>query len=499
VLIASLLAALGSSRPTYERRPPDPDILPEAIPGRARRAAPGARHGVGSSAGAGRQSIRRLTKEPVRSAETIMTVDAVGFGRDNAEGDQGVLVHDRGRPRVTATDERSTDEHRWVPERAQEAGGSLHAGPLQARLRHLPRRFDRVLRSRVVDLATTPHGVDRYLRLVNPLWSLEATRALLVDKHRENAHVSTLVFDPGPDWGPHEAGQHVRIQLDLDGRRRTRYFTIASSPLREDGLLTLTVKANADGFVSRFLHTHARPGLVAEISEPRGEFVLPSPRPEHLLLVSGGSGITPGMSMLRTLILEGHTGRVTFLHYANGPEDRIFADELDRIDAQHDNVTLVTVYAEEPHPEHDLTGFLERGHLDEVAPDWREAPAFVCGPPPMLDAAEQVWEEAGASENFHLERFTVQAPSADDAAEGEVRLAASDLELDNDGRPLLVQAEDAGLAPDFGCRMGICKTCTTRKVTGSTQSLVTGEVSVDDDQDIQICVSVALGDVELDL
>jgi stearoyl-CoA 9-desaturase NADPH oxidoreductase len=400
---------------------------------------------------------------------------------------------------MSVTEERTTDAERWVPERAQEAGGSLHAGPLQARLRHLPRRFDRVLRSRVVELATTPHGVDRYLRLVNPLWSLETTRALLVDKHRENAHVSTLVLDPGPDWGPHEAGQHIRIQLDLDGRRRTRYFTIAASPLREDGLITLTVKANPDGFVSRFLHTHARPGLVLEISEPRGEFVLPSPRPEHLLLVSGGSGITPGMSMLRTLLLEGHTGQVTFLHYANGAKDRIFADELDRIDERHDNVTVLTVYADEANPLHDLRGFLEQGHLDEVAPDWRDLPAYVCGPPPMLEAAEKIWEEADAAENLEIERFTLQTPSADDAAEGEVRLAESGMELDNDGRPLLVQAEDAGLTPEFGCRMGICKTCTTRKLAGTTQSLVSGEVSVDDDEDIQICVSVALGDVELDL
>jgi stearoyl-CoA 9-desaturase NADPH oxidoreductase len=400
---------------------------------------------------------------------------------------------------MSATEEQTRDAEHWVPERAQEAGGSLHAGPLQARLRHLPRRFDRLLRSRVIELATTPHGVDRYLKLVNPLWTVETTRALLVEKRRENAHVSTLVLDPGPDWGPHRAGQHVRIQVDIDGRRRTRYFTIASSPLRDDGLITLTVKANADGFVSRFLHTHARPGLVIEISEPRGEFVLPTQRPEHLLLVSGGSGITPGMSMLRTLLLEGHTGRVTFLHYANGPEDRIFASELDRVDDRHDNVAVLTVYADEDHPEHDLRGFLERGHLDQVAPDWRAVPAYVCGPPPMLDAAERTWEEAGATDNFRIERFTLQTPSADEAADGEVRLRSSQLELDNDGRPLLVQAEEAGLEPDYGCRMGICKTCTTRKVTGVTQSLTTGAVSSDDDEDVQICVAVALGDVELRL
>jgi stearoyl-CoA 9-desaturase NADPH oxidoreductase len=400
---------------------------------------------------------------------------------------------------VVSSDVRERTEGRWVPERAQEAGGSMHAGPLQARIRNLPHRFDRVLRSRVVALATTPHGVEHYLTLVNPLWALETHRALLIETRRETRDVTTLVLDPGPRWGPHEAGQHVRIQVEIDGRRRTRYFTISSSPRRGDGLITLTVKANDDAFVSRFLQTHARPGLVLEISEPRGEFVLPSPLPDHVLLVSGGSGITPVMSMLRTLLADGYGGRITFLHYAKTSADRIFAAELDDIAERHDHVTLVTVFSDEEGPPDTLCGYLERGHLDEVAPDWRDAPAYVCGPPPMLDAAEALWEEAGALDRFHIERFTISTPSIDDDAEGCLQLSSTGIELENDGRPLLVQAEEAGLEPDYGCRMGICKTCTTRKVAGVTQSLTTGAVSRDDDEDIQICVAVALGDVELDL
>jgi stearoyl-CoA 9-desaturase NADPH oxidoreductase len=400
---------------------------------------------------------------------------------------------------MSVTDEAVEARTRWVPERAQEAGGSMHAGPLQARTRHLPRRLDRLLRSRVVDLATTPHGVDHYLKLVNPLWALDSTRALLVETRRETRDVTTLVLDPGPGWGPHEAGQHVRIQVDIDGRRRTRYFTISSGPRRDDGLITLTVKAGDDAFVSRFLQTHARPGLVLDISEPRGEFVLPSPLPDHLVLVAGGSGITPLMAMLRTLTSDGYAGRVTFLEYVRTPADRIFAAELDRIDREHDGVTLVTVCSGTEDEPGSLRGHLAQGHLDQVAPDWRAAPAYVCGPPPMLGAAEAIWEEADALDRFHIERFTLNAPSADADAGGCVRLLGSGLELDDDGRPLLVQAEEAGLEPEYGCRMGICRTCTVRKVAGTTQSLTTGEVSADDDQDIQICVSVALGDVELAL
>ncbi len=387
----------------------------------------------------------------------------------------------------------------WVPERAQEAGGSRHAGPLQARTRRLPKGLTRVLRSRVIDLATTPHGVEHYLTLVNPLWSLSATHALLVATHRETRDVTTLVFDPGPDWGPHEAGQHVRIDIDIDGRRRTRYFTISSAPGRDDGCFTLTVKAGSDAFVSRFLHTHARPGLVVTISPPRGEFVLPSPRPEHILLVSGGSGITPTMAILRALLAEGHPGRITFLHYARTAADRIFADELDRLDAEHERLDLVTVLTHDAATAGAPSGRLTAAHLDRVCPSWAQLPAYVCGPPAMLEAAETLWDQAGSSHRLTVERFQLRTPSADAEPQGTVRLAASDLELANDGRPLLVQAEDAGLAPEYGCRMGICKTCTTRKIAGVTQNLASAEVSRDDDQDVQICVSVANGDVELDI
>jgi stearoyl-CoA 9-desaturase NADPH oxidoreductase len=438
---------------------------------------------------------RHHTERHDRTPEAALSTTDVGTQAAEAPAD-GATPGGNG----AASNGSANGTRNWVPERAQEAGGSMHAGPVRAKMRRLPAPLRRVVDSRLVRLATTPHGPDPYLQMVNPLWSIDSTRALLVEKRRETRDVTTLVFDPGPDWGPHQAGQHVQIQVDIDGRRRTRYFTISSGAHRDDGRFTLTVKAHPDGFVSRFLHTHARTGLVIQVSQPRGEFVLPAQRPERLLLVSGGSGITPGTSMLRTLLDEGHTGDVWFLHYAKSQADRIFRDELDRIDAQHDHVHVATIYSDEEVPDARFAGFLDREHLDTLVPDWPSIPAYVCGPPPMLDTAEEIWEDAGATDNFHIERFTLRAPSPEgEAAEGKIRLAASDIEMDNDGRPLLVQAEDAGLAPEYGCRMGICKTCTTHKVTGATQNLANGNVSREGDEEIQICVSVAMGDVELDL
>lgn len=386
----------------------------------------------------------------------------------------------------------------FVPERAQEAGGSRHAGPLRARTRRLPRSLRRLASSRLVELATTPHGPEPYLRMLNPLWSLDGHTALLVERRRETHDVTTLVFDPGPDWGPHEPGQHVVVDVEIDGRRHTRTFSISSAPAGDDRLVTLTVKAHPDGLVSRFLQAHARPGLVVELSPPRGEFVLPRPRPERLLLVSGGSGITPVMAMLRQLAAEDAPTDVAWLHHARTTDDRIFADELADLAASMPHLrTHTAVTRGEPDPGM-LTGHLDRAQLDQICSDWQDRPAYVCGPAPMLEAAEKLWADAGVEDQLHLERFSLSTQATGDGG-GTVRLLASDQQLDDDGRPLLVQAEDAGLTPDYGCRMGICKTCTVRKATGATQNLATGEVSRNDGDEVQICVSVALGDVELDL
>ena len=86
-----------------------------------------------------------------------------------------------------------------------------------------------------------------------------------------------------------------------------------------------------------------------------------------------------------------------------------------------------------------------------------------------------------------------------DSAQGVVRFATSGRQVANSGLPLLEQAEDAGLTPEHGCRMGICNTCSTRKRTGTVRNVISGGLSTAGDEQIRICVSVPVGDVALDL
>lgn len=346
---------------------------------------------------------------------------------------------------------------------------------------------------RLGDAITYPHGVDRYLELVSPLLVRDEIRARIETVRPEAPGCATLVLRPNRAWRRAEAGQHVRVGLEIDGVRHTRRFSVASSAHRRDGRIELTVKANPEGRVSRYLVHRARPGEILHLAPAAGEFTLPLPRPSRLLLISGGSGITPVMAMLRTLCDEGHTGRVDFLHYARSREDALFAAELEAIATRHDNVRVRVVHTREGRKR-------QRFGRDHLPADYADCATYVCGPAPLVDAVRGLWDQAGLSQRLRCEFFHPPAPAdAGTAGGGRVRFARSDLLIDGDGRPLLEQAEAAGLQPVHGCRMGICHSCTCRKTAGTVRDLQTGRLSSAAEEDIRICVSAPVGEVTLEL
>ena len=351
----------------------------------------------------------------------------------------------------------------------------------------------RVLGSSLVGVLTAPHGVDRYLELVRPAWSLQEARAEVVDVRHQAPSAVTLALRPNENWAGFSAGQFVRVTVEIDGVRHSRCYSPACSQY-EPGRLEITVKAHPEGLVSGFLNRRARKATVVCLSEADGDFVLPPDRPEHLLLISGGSGITPVMSMLRTLCDEGHDGAVTFIHYARTPEDVAYRGALDEIAARRSNVRATIVCTRAG------GGHLSREQLGDLAPDAAAAETYVCGPPGLIESARRIWSENGAEGRLHIESFLPPALALPTGgASGSVTFARAGERVRNSGRPLLEQAEKAGLSPQFGCRMGICHTCTCRKTAGTVRNLVSGEVSSAEEEDIQICVSVPAGDVELDL
>jgi ferredoxin-NADP reductase len=185
----------------------------------------------------------------------------------------------------------------------------------------------RVLGSDLVNLLTGPHGVDRYTEVFAPTWTLADGRAKVVDVRRSTPRSVTLVLAPNEAFADTvKAGQYVNVSVEIDGRRHTRCYSPAN--VEGDRHLELTIGHHDGGLVSTFLYERARRGMVIGLGSVGGDFTLPAQRPRRILFVSGGSGITPVMAMLRTLVNEGHDGHIAFVHYARNRDEAPYRDEL---------------------------------------------------------------------------------------------------------------------------------------------------------------------------
>ncbi len=319
----------------------------------------------------------------------------------------------------------------------------------------------RLLHSGLVEALAYPHGVDRYVELVRPLLVKREVRAEVTAVRHQTPRSVTLALHPNENWRGLHAGQFVGVSVEIDGVRETRPYSPAGSQHAADGALELTVSTHPEGRVSRYLRARARPGMIVGLTPAEGDFVLGDPRPERVLLISGGSGITPVMAMLRTLCDEGFAGEIGFLNYARSSELALYGPELELLSERHRGLRVArgcTRGGGLP-----LTGRFCREHLPAVLSEHSSAATFVCGPPALIESVRTVWTQDGLAEPL-LETFTPPALSFDtDGAEGLVSFTASERRAANSGLPLLEQAEDAGLTPEHGCRMGICNTCSCRQ------------------------------------
>src|SRR6195952_5543286 len=171
---------------------------------------------------------------------------------------------------------------------------------------------------------SSPLLIDDYLELVNPLWSTRELRGRIEDIRHETEDAGTVLIKPGYRWSGHKPGQYLRIGLDIEGVRHWRAYSLTSDPYRPDGLISITVKNVDEGKVSPYLVRRGRPGSIVSLGGVEGDFILPDRPPEKLLFISAGSGITPIMSMLRSL----EPRDTVLLHSARTPEDVIFGEEL---------------------------------------------------------------------------------------------------------------------------------------------------------------------------
>ncbi|MFC7597427.1 ferredoxin reductase [Terrabacter sp. GCM10028922] len=350
---------------------------------------------------------------------------------------------------------------------------------------------------RVASILTTPLAPEDFLGLVNPLASSRQLRGVVTKVVRETPDSTTIHFRPGRGWNQHVAGQWARIGVEIDGVRQWRSYSL-SAAVGHDPAITVT----AIGFVSTALARDTRVGDILFLDTPQGDFVLPE-HPRPLLMVTAGSGLTPVMSMIRTLVPRRPDADVVLIHSARTRDDALFHDELLELADQFPGLQVRHWFTREDGGRRlDLSDVAD---LETLCPDWRDRAAYACGPPEFLDAATELWEREGASDVDDTPALTIErfAPVLLDGVGGEgglVTFEKSDKEVEVGGDvPLLDAGEECGVVMPSGCRMGICRSCLTPLVAGKVRDLRTGEVHGDEGELIQTCVNAAAGPVHLDI
>lgn len=379
-----------------------------------------------------------------------------------------------------------------------------------------------------------------------PRWTGGKIAVRCVKVIPETHDVKTFRFaaDP-PVLFSHKPGQFLTLDLNIEGKRVVRSYTI-SSPPTSSHLLDITVKRVPDGLVSNFLHDNVKAGDALTVTGCGGKFNCWDIPARKILFISGGSGITPCMAMTRWLRDTESDCDIVFLHSARTPGDIIFRRELELIDSQRENFRLFITCTSPPHGESwaGCIGRINAELIQMVCPDVMERVVFTCGPQPFMAATRSLFESSGfPMSQYHEESFggrkrvpEARASVASAASAGvastpatltkwvtkpvekpansvepirdsavpkndapvdagkrfNIAFRTSGKELICAGDELILDlAEKNGIGIESSCRAGSCGTCKTRKASGSVESDCTDGLTEEEKRDgfILVCVS----------
>jgi glycine betaine catabolism B len=371
--------------------------------------------------------------------------------------------------------------------------------------------------------------------LVPPLqspvcWADEDHTVLVCTAVSDVTHdVKNFVFEPQDDRVfQFEPGQFLTLMLDIDGHKMNRCYTISSPPTRPHRV-AITVKRVNDGSVSNWLHDNVVPGFKIAAMAPLGAFTLARQPADKYLFMSAGSGITPLMSMTRTLYDLGSDADVVFVHSARTPADIVFRSELTAIETVMPNLRVVHV-CENDYPSErwgGLRGRLSPDMLRTLVPDLHERVTFNCGPVPYMESVRRILDQLDYDlTSYHEESFKFDDPAEpggapppegveyDDIAVAQPpgmdddSLATYAVEFVKSGRTISCRADEnvldaalgAGLRLPSSCSQGMCGTCKVSKLSGSVEMNHNGgirprEIAADK---ILVCCSKPLSDLVID-
>ena len=291
-------------------------------------------------------------------------------------------------------------------------------------------------------------------------------------------------------------GQYLTFRRDFDGEELRRSYSICAG--LDDGVLRVGIKRVDGGCFSCWANESLQEGDVLEAVPPMGAFHSPiEPDADNYYLgFAGGSGITPFRSFIQQLAADAPDRDVHLLYY-NEAMTPLFANEWQQLERQLPGLKISQIDTSQQ-------GMITRQQLLTHCPDAADRTAWLCGPYGLIETSRSLLLDLGVTEqDIHHELFGPRTidPSTIKQA-GSVYFSRSGVRVATTKQsttPLLTLAEQARLNPISGCRMGVCHQCTCRKQHGLVYNTLTGQTSDTGGEDIQLCVSLPVGDVQLDL
>jgi ring-1,2-phenylacetyl-CoA epoxidase subunit PaaE len=312
-----------------------------------------------------------------------------------------------------------------------------------------------------------------------------------------------------------KAGQHLTLMAIIDGDEVRRNYSLCTAP--SDNALTVTIKRIQGGLFSNWAGEHLSVGDRVAVMPPHGSFTtsFDASAARRYVAFAGGSGITPIMSLIRTAMIEEPESRFTLFYGNRDSRSIIFLEALaDLKDRFMGRLEIFHFLSDEGGDVDLFNGMLDSATCREAVDSLVIDPAgvdgwFICGPGPMMDAAEAVLVETGiAKDRIHIERFTAGRPSAGEAASlakaKEVAVGVSigvtldgrTRKIEFDGTNILDSARKAGMPAPFACKAGVCATCRAKLTSGKVEmaaqyGLTDNEVA---EGYVLTCQSVPCGD-----
>ncbi len=344
---------------------------------------------------------------------------------------------------------------------------------------------------------------------VLPAWDLagrgQLARVVEIQKHNDNA--TTLRIQAPANWTGFVPGQYVTCEFEIDGVRRKRNYSISSpaSLFEKLGQFEICVHRVEGGVVSNFVNDGLRRDTLFAISEAQGEFAAElqthslngeSVQRKPLLFLAAGSGITP----IRSILSSGqHADSETYLVYnAANQESLVFSSSFKSLDENQEHFYFI------PHTTREQASDkrLDAEGIKALCQHVEACEVFICGSNSFTQSMMDAVVSLGVKEEaIHFESFdSAVNASALTKEESHVHFVHSGKTAnDNKAISVLEQAENLSLNPKNACRMGVCHSCTCTKKSGVVRNMLTGELSSPDEEEIRICISQAVGDVEIEL